>query len=91
MNSKFTFWTLMMTMFFIMSCSKEENQGGETPSNKNIPQVVLNEFSERYPNATNVVWTKKYDTYDIRFDAILVEYPFKVRHLRNAWVASKLF
>ncbi len=65
MNSKFTFWTLMMAMFFIMSCSKEENQGGETPSNKNIPQVVLNEFSERYPNATNVVWTKKYDTYAV--------------------------
>ena len=34
---------------------------------------------------------KQYDTYDIRFDAILVEYPFKIRHLRNAWVASKLF
>ena len=34
---------------------------------------------------------KRYDAFDIRFDAILVEYPFKVRHLRNAWVASKLF
>ena len=34
---------------------------------------------------------KKYDAYDIRFDAILVEYPFKIKHLPNAWVVSRLF
>lgn len=34
---------------------------------------------------------KRYDSYNVRFDAILVEYPFKIRHLRNAWVSSKLF
>ena len=34
---------------------------------------------------------KEYDAFDIRIDAILVEYPFRIRHLRNAWIAPKLF
>lgn len=33
---------------------------------------------------------KKYDSFDIRFDAVLVEFPFKIRHLTNAWISTML-
>ncbi len=33
----------------------------------------------------------KYDDYNIRFDAILIRFPFHLRHLENAWVSTRLF
>ena len=33
----------------------------------------------------------QYDSFDIRFDAILVELPCRIRHLPNAWVSTMLF
>lgn len=33
----------------------------------------------------------QYDSFDIRFDAILVELPYRIRHLPNAWVSTMLF
>lgn len=33
----------------------------------------------------------KYDDYDIRFDAILVQFPYHVKHVLNAWISTKLF
>lgn len=32
----------------------------------------------------------RYDAFDIRFDAVLVEFPFHVRHLTNAWISTML-
>lgn len=34
---------------------------------------------------------KKYDAFDIRFDAVLVEFPWHIRHLTNAWISTMLF
>ena len=55
----------MMTMFLIMSCDKDEAPDKEVPSNKDIPQVVIDAFNAKYPGATNVKWAKKYNTYAV--------------------------
>lgn len=34
---------------------------------------------------------KKFDAFDIRFDAILVEFPWHIKHLTNAWISTMLF
>lgn len=34
---------------------------------------------------------KKYDAFDIRFDAVLVEFPWHIQHLTNAWISTMLF
>lgn len=34
---------------------------------------------------------KEYDSFDIRFDAVLVEFPWHIRHLANAWISTMLF
>lgn len=33
----------------------------------------------------------RYDDCSARFDAVLVEFPFNIRHLPNAWIPPKLF
>lgn len=34
---------------------------------------------------------KKFDAFDIRFDAILVQFPWHIQHLTNAWISTMLF
>ena len=33
----------------------------------------------------------RYDDYNIRFDAVLIRFPFHLRHLENAWIPTRLF
>ena len=34
---------------------------------------------------------KQYDAFDIRFDAVLVEFPLEVKHVPSAWIPTQLF
>lgn len=42
--------------------------------NSDIPSVVLNGFTEKFPNATGVEWEQKADFYEAEFDLDNVDY-----------------
>lgn len=55
----------MMAMFIMVSCDNNDSFDDGKLSEKQVPKAVLAEFEEKYPDATNVTWAKKYDSYAV--------------------------
>ena len=50
--------------------------------------ITLKQMQRLIKGAAVFVGNKpQYSGYDIRFDAVLVNLPFSIRHLQNAWIA----
>ena len=65
MKGRFTILTLMMAMFIMVSCDNNDSFDDGKLSEKQVPKAVLAEFEEKYPDATNITWAKKYDSYAV--------------------------
>ena len=65
MKGRFTILTLMMAMFIMLSCDNNDSFDDGRLSESQVPKAVLAEFDEKYPDATNVTWAKKYNSYAV--------------------------
>lgn len=65
MKGRFTILTLMMAMFIMLSCDNNDSFDDGRLSESQVPKAVLAEFEQKYPDATNVTWAKKYNSYAV--------------------------
>ncbi len=64
---KTVFLVLILAIGFI-SCDEDDLQRTDVPS------IVANSFSEKFPNAKNLEWEKRANTYEAEFEVQNVEY-----------------
>ena len=65
MKGRITILTLVMAMFIMVSCDNNDSFDNGKLNVNQVPKVVMTEFEEKFPDASNVSWAKKYDSYAV--------------------------
>ena len=65
MKGRITILTLVMAMFIMVSCDNNDSFDNGKLNVNQVPEAVMAEFEEKFPDASNVSWAKKYDSYAV--------------------------